>query len=289
MIILPADASPQTVNYTVQAINGIITNTVTTSSYDSVDLNTVKGSGRVRSQNGAASNVGYVVTIPANNQSGYLITAGFFPARRLSGSSTTAWATVNNGNLGIVATTNYVLSSSFITPYANVVQADSYHGYIYIPAHTQPLYLYVFEYVSGSNGEGALALSNAFINFIPESSGGSDTTNQILQQVQNIYQSLQSSTEQNNVSSELLQQMNETLAEINDLVNIINQNTNRPNSGDVLPSLLPTITDKSDVGVQDFYSAMGSFMENQIILTLMLVAATMMLVRYVFFGKSGGG
>lgn len=272
---------------------------------------------------------GYVITIPASSQSGYLVVAGVFPIRATGTYS--SWYTPTS--YYIVPNSQYYLSSSGSGPiphrFTNTdeplrEQNGPFDGVIYVPAHSSPLYLYVLSaYDATKSNYGAYQLSNAFISFVPDSSGASDLSSLLQQQLQqlqaintnmqNIYNELLSSSGSsqgqlqqlqdinNNIqnifnevtnntylsdSEELRDEVSEIAQQIDDMADQLRELVARPPAEDIVPSIGDMLK-PSDEASQVGLDMVGGIFSNRLIMALMTMVLTFSIIRYILYGKVG--
>lgn len=119
---------------------------------------------------------GYRVTIPASSSSGILSVVGLFPVVSNLTSPSLSWSNINPSSSPYVyrRSVSYVLSSdstvltSIITNPANFSAVSDIS--VFVPAHSQVLYLYVYSLYDQSTliGLGAYYSRNALISFTPD-------------------------------------------------------------------------------------------------------------------------
>lgn len=131
----------------------------------------------------ASQSYGYYITIPANTSPGYLDVIGLYPIAVRVSSPTNSWVsgTISTlGNTVYFPPYDYLLTSSispFVAPYMQLnsqyIQSQSGFGnlHIYIPAHTNTLYLVVGSSgLAGTDRGGAMWQTGGTITFTPDSS-----------------------------------------------------------------------------------------------------------------------
>lgn len=294
--VLPAASAAQAVNYTVTAFATFNATTV-----QQTTLN--KGSTLVWGTNNTVSG-GYIVTVPANAQSGYLVVAGYNTITYASKPSN-GWASVSSGYF--VTEPYYYISSSISSTPMDFTNDDAYPfngepftGIVFVPAHTSTLYLVVYgkqTNQAAQNYNGARALSNAFINFVPETAGPdySSILQQILSQLQglksdasSILGQVTSTPEENQAAQAIVDQIEQTMEEIEELNKQIEDNTNRPDPDDLLPSAPAELLPPSDDAAAAGYEVVSSILASPLMLSLLVMVFTLAFVRYVLFGKHDG-
>lgn len=172
-------------------------------------------------------NWGYVVTIPANSRSGYLDILGLFPVT-CQNSSSVGWLNVNpSSSTPIYYPVSYFLSTvkSYVsynvwsTGYGPTPTflANAYSPHVYVPAHTNTLYLFVFSTDGGTHNftSGAYYTSNASISFTPDPVDSSSTLSSILTAINNVNTSVKSTTTAVNGTT---QAVNGTTQSVKDLL-----------------------------------------------------------------------
>lgn len=265
--ILPASAAT-VVDYTVYGFHG--------SSYG------VLQPGAVYSTSITATTAGVIIQIPANSQSGYFIAAGFVPCQ------------VVNNSFSRVLSANYFVSSTISIPIANDgsnstgTPSVEWTGVVYIPAHTNTLYLHIFgDYGDATANIGGYRYGTAFMNFIPESTSGlSEVLNAMANNLYLIRSQLQSSTAQNNASKAFVSQIDELMSQIDQLNQTIEDNTFRPPADSILPSPPSDLLPPSDAAASLAFSSISSILSHQVILSVLIMVFTLAFSRYVLFGKS---
>lgn len=234
------------------------------------------------------NNGGIIIEIPANQQSGYLTVAGMFPITCATKNGS-GWGAHASGSVGQIWAPSYVISSNL--SYAGLTTNDNapsgpFPGMIFVPAHTQTLYLYLFAANSSATYRGGIVLPNAFIQFLPDTDQSSTVLQQILTQITNIKNEITSSTVDNQYSQEIVDQMDDLLEQIEDLTQQIEDVTFRPPPDTILPSppadLLPPVDPAGQLG----FEAVTSILSLPLILSFLLMVFTLALIRYVLFGKS---
>lgn len=284
LLVVPSSAA-QIVNYSVSVFTGYAGTNYATSGLS-------VGQSLVHSTSTGVG--GYVVTIPANVQSGYLIVAGYVPIF-LSSVSGSGWVNAANPNHEVP---NYVLQSnpqlaSLGTNQGATDVGSPFSGVVYIPAHTNTLYLIVYG-TGRAEKRGARSLSGAFINFVPESAGSdySSILQQILSQLQglkaeasSILDQITSTPEENQAAQAIVDQIEQTMEEIEELNRQIEDNTNRPEPDDLLPSAPSELLPPSDGAAVVGYELVTSMLSSPFMLSFLLMVFTLAFIRYVLFGK----
>lgn len=277
--VLPAASAAQNVNYAVNAFAAVQASNFFTTALS-------KGSTRIYGSVGSYTG-GYIVTIPANTQSGYLVVAGYLPA--MSYTSVSGWGSPPLINYPVPF---YVLSSS--NTFAPTVlnshdDGQPFTGVVYVPAHTNTLYLFVYAGQAGTGVYlGAYSASNAFINFVPDTDSSGPLLQQILSQLQDIKSEVTSSPDDNQAAQAIVDQIEQTMEEIEELNKQIEDNTNRPDPDDLLPSAPVELLPPSDDAAVAGYEAVSSILASPLMLSLLVMVFTLAFVRYVLFGKHDG-
>lgn len=273
-MIVPVNAA-QTVNYAVSAWanNGSTLSTPFSSSFPYV----------IRSTAG-----GYMVTIPPNVQSGYLIIAGYMPVVSTSVVPDN-WSIATNYNT--LYSLKYIFSSSPTLIEDDSIFDNVFNGVVYVPAHNSTLYLIVSSrYSEIPYGYGVRRLSNAFINFIPDSPDNSSEVvgglTEINQSIQNIINQITSSSEANADSEAMVEHMEQLQERIDELSQQIEDNTSRPPPEDLVPSIPPVMVSPSNPAAIDGRKAISDMLSSSFFTTFLLMVFSLAFLRYVLFGKS---
>lgn len=232
----------------------------------------------------ASNNGGISIRIPANEQSGYFFVVGIHPiATTASGSgwySPSSYYQLNP--------TYYFSSSMTTVGQVNSGAQELFTGVVYIPAHTNDVYLNIII-VTSSNSVyvGGTRFSNSCMYFVPDTgdSGTVSSLEVVIQQLQEIQQAVQSSPEQDSDSQQLLDEVQSLLDEIDELVSVINDNTYRPPPDDILPSMPPSVLPPSDEAAVAGRDAIVTIMASEFMVGILLLVFTLAFVRYVLFGK----
>lgn len=213
MLLIPVADASTSPNYLIEAWSFNSYGVVIT---NSIQVPSVGTAFAVR--NGSATYVhvggGYRLLIPPNDVSGYLIVAGNYPVYMAS-TNTSSWITSGSP---IIMSSYYSLSSS-----PNYIDRllEPFTGIVYIPAHTETLYLYVGqtfdrEVSSNSTAYGAMRTSYAIDYFIPDT-GGADYSallQTINASIQSVYQALLANGQTESAISDKLVEMANTLQSV---------------------------------------------------------------------------
>lgn len=281
--VVPVGAA-QTVNYTVYAFRGGYASTDTA---QSTVLNT---NSRLVFASMNTTVGGYSIAIPPNTQSGYFLVAGIFPIRAYTVSGT-GWQTPSQYEF---ANPYYFISSQIGGAFTPPNSPEPFSGIVYIPAHTTTIYLNVYGYSTGQAYPwGAYRLSGSIMQFIPDVSGDSSGTDRVIQQlqqvnqsIQNVYNEIQSSPEDNQYAEELLEELKSIMDTIDELTQQIEENTNRPPPDDIVPSIPPVLLAPSDVPSQDGRTAITDILASSFLTNILIMVFSLAFLRYVLFGKS---
>lgn len=256
---------------------------------------------------GAPAAGGFVVTIPANTQSGYLIVGGLYvvsASQQVSTGWTSSYGYPGSSTYLMLTGPYYYGLSSRDEPYALSAPFD---GVVYIPAHTSTLYLFVgvqnyYETSTSTDSAnlGAFYSSAAYVQFVPEQSAGltsgdistsidnSQTLQNVYNQLQQTFNEIVSSDEQNDTSQAILDDLNNLMSQIDALNEQIAQNTNRPDPGDLVGKL-PGMDDyihPGDGAASTGLSAVSNILGDSFIMPIILMVLGLAFVRYVLFGKA---
>lgn len=240
--------------------------------------------GQTRTYMGS-NNGGISIRIPASQQSGYLFVVGIHPVTTtVSGSgwySPSSYYQLNP--------TYYFSSTMSTVGQVNSGAQELFTGVVYVPAHTDAVYLNIIIVTNSSTGYvGGTYLSNGRMYFVPDTgdSGTVTSLEVVIQELQQIQQTVQSSPEQDADSQQLLDEIQSLLDEIEELVTVINDNTYRPPPDDILPSMPPSVLPPSDEAAVVGRDAIVGIMSSEFMVGILLLVFTLAFVRYVLFGKA---
>lgn len=304
-LIPPVDAS-QAVSYSVSAF--ITYN-------NSVSVYSMNRVGAFYNLGGGGGNApyGYVVEVLPNDVPGYLVVSGYYNMninQTNRGSNSWTYSTsVTNANNNLPA--YYYISDSLSNGPSFLVGYSSYKpfpGIAYIPAHSNVLYLWVFTSGATTYGAGAYRYSDSSILFLPDNiysaqldqiieylkdmvngaSGDSVILQQIFQTLEQIRSIVTSDPDMDDYSQSYLDQIDQIMEEIEELNKTIDDNTNRPDPDDLLPSAPSELLPPSDDAAAAGYEAVSSILASPLMLSLLVMVFTLAFVRYVLFGKHDG-
>lgn len=269
-----ADAAT-VVDYPVTVFSGAVGGTSSSTTFDS-DLRKVYAT--------ATYVGGYSIQIPASDVSGYMIVAGYYPIT--SNASGSGWFVPSSYQ---VLTPFYQITTGF-APYAytDSVTGQPFTGIVYIPAHSQTIRLTVYGH-RDSTRNGAGRSSNAIMYFVPDNEATGDVVSglqDINQSIQNIYNEIQSSPEDDQYADELLEQLQGIMDSIDELTQQIEENTNRPPPESLVPSMPPVLVTPPDAPSQDGRTAISDILATSIITNILIMVFSLAFLRYVLFGKS---
>lgn len=296
-VCAPVSRAVDVVNYTVYAWTYGYTSTATYK-LQTRQLNKGQAASAKLPNNG-----GVVIAIPANSSSGYFFCPGIYP---IKDSNTSATAPTVTTSYFVPDGSMFYAFSSSLTDVPSF--GDFFPGYVYIPAHSGTLYLWIGteegEVGAGSQSNGGLYSSSAFMNFIadpvlPDNSG---ILQQILSQLQatrsqaegihsdttKIKDELTATPQEVAEAEAILDQIESLMDEIDTLTQKIEDNTNRPDPGGLVGQLPGTddYLHPSDSSASSGMDAVSQFLGNSFLLPIILMVLGFAFVRYVLFGKA---
>lgn len=112
-----------------------------------------------------------------------------------------------------------------------------------------------------------------------------DRLNDIQDTLDSINDKLTSSDEQNAASQAAKDKMGSILQQIEDMNKVINDNTNRPNPGDVVTGLDPSYFNPTDPAASEGLKTLSTFAGNAFFISFMIIVLTLALMRYILYGK----
>lgn len=231
---------------------------------------------------------GYSIQIPPNEQSGYLIVAGISPIRTTS-SPGSGWVSASSYSYEVPY---YFLSTVSGYGYNPPGIMEPFSGIVYVPAHSVTLYLNVYGYNNSTAASywGAQRFTRATIQFVADSGDASSDIvaglQQVNQSIQNVYNEIQSSSEDNEYAEQLLDELQGIMDSIDELTQQIEDNTNRPPPDDIVPSMPPVFVAPSDIPSQDGRTAITDILASSILTNILIMVFSLAFLRYVLFGKS---
>lgn len=287
-MVLPVNASTK-VDYAVSAFSFRDTGVS--------QFNFLSKPGRTVYSDTNSSAGGYRVTIPASAVSGYLVIAGYYPIISTNSGTNGNWFTPTNSYLvmysySILSSDPSGLFPTYADDGRSTFSGTPFDGIIYIPAHDDPLYLFVGSgsNATGTTNYGAMTTSNASIYFVPDSiSDNSEVVgglSEINVSIQNIINQITSSPELNADSEAMVEQMEQLQDRIDELTQQIEENTNRPPPEDLVPSIPPVMVSPSDPAAIDGRKAISDMLSSSFLTTFLLMVFSLAFLRYVLFGKS---
>lgn len=108
----------------------------------------------------------------------------------------------------------------------------------------------------------------------------------IVDELQSIKDMITSSPSQDQAAQEVLEKVEEILDQIDELNQMINDNTNRPPPDEIIPSSPPQLLPPTDSAGMIGFDFTKSFLEQPLILSILVMVFTLALIRYVLFGKA---
>lgn len=269
------------VNYDIYAFTGTTSSSVSS-------RNNPKGSAYVgpSSQGG-----GFYVHIPPSAVGGYLITSGL---RVIRSGSYTSWTNVFGSDNTYVPQYYILGTGSPLLPngsaYTNIGQP--YTGITYIPPHSAALYLTVYGSTNQNPGSyGCFYGSTAVMQFVPDTGGGSSDVvaglQQVNQSIQNVYNEIHSSPEQDAESQQMLEELEKISDQIEELSQQLDAVIERPPADQVIPSI-GEIIKPPDEAAETGMEALGSLFSSPLVVSLLVMAISFSIIRYVLYGKGDG-
>lgn len=241
-----------------------------------------------------------VIRIPPSSIGGYIITYGIYPGYTFQKPSTNP-GSVSYSSINFLPPSYFLgYSMPFVFPFfsdgatgdINYPSTAPYTGMVYIPPHTESIFLTLYCSLQTSvtavpQYNAVSVASSAKIQFVPDDQNVNNNLTQILEQITNIKNEITSSPEQDQYSQQLVDQIDSLLSQISELNEQIQDVTIRPPPDSILPTPPQDLLPPVDPVGQSGYQFVSSFLESPLILTFLLMVFTLALIRYVLFGKSG--
>lgn len=233
---------------------------------------------------------GYSILIPPSDVSGYIVVTGIYPI--ISSTSGSGWYSPSSYNS---LTPYYHLSNgsfAFFQPNSKD-GGEPFTGICYIPAHSQNVYLVVYGYngTATNNGYfGARRVSGSRIFFVPDNDRAGDVVSglqQVNQSIQNVYNEIHSSPEQDAESQQMLEELEKLSDQIEELSQQLDTVIERPPAEQVIPSI-GEIIKPSDEAAETGMEALGSLFSSPLVVSLLVMAISFSIIRYVLYGKGDG-